>query len=81
MLQNTIMVANTRKFNNSINILIASKDAAQMRNSETTADLFKVDIFVDIIDIMLILLKLFLKKRIYKLLKKTGVMLQNGGVL
>ena len=70
MLQNTIMVANTRKFNNSINILIASKDAAQMRNSETTADLFKVDIFVDIIDIMLILLKLFLKKGYINYLKK-----------
>ena len=63
MLQNTIMVANTRKFNTSINILIASKDAAQTRNSETTADLFKVDIFVDVIDTILILLKLFLKKK------------------
>ena len=57
------MVANTRKFNISINILIASKDAAQTSNSETTADLFKVDIFVDVIDIILILLKLFFKKK------------------
>ena len=57
------MVANTRKFNTSINILIASKDAAQTRNSETTTDLFKVDIFVDVIDIILILLKLFFKKK------------------
>lgn len=70
MLQNTIMVANTRKFNISINILIASKDVAQLRNFETTADLFKVDIFVDIIDIMLILLKLFLKKGYINYLKK-----------
>ena len=64
------MVANTRKFNISINILIASKDVAQLRNFETTADLFKVDIFVDIIDIMLILLKLFLKKGYINYLKK-----------